>query len=322
MKTSVIIPTFNRPENLIRLLESIENSTIDCADFEVIAVNDGSTISYDAINQKQWSFAFKVLRQENQGEAIARNAAVDIAGGEFILFLDDDMQVAPGYLGAMQAAHLASPDQVLIGNMITPIPEQPTPYQKIVLPGLTPQLFGEVSFTSILAGVLGISRSLYEKIGRMQPVPDRERGRWTDIDFAYRAHLNGVIFSRISNAVVYHHDYAVLDLITTCQRYEEVSRLAPALFQMRPGLREYIPMYNDKHPITLHEDAPGLILKKLVRKAVSAKLCLRIMEEIIRFAEPRIPKPFILKPLYWGVLGGYIYQGYRQGLRDVEKCVA
>lgn len=318
MNISIIIPTHNRPGQLIRLLESLEKCVDELPDFEVFAVNDGSSAPYDNVQIEGWSFCFSIIYQENQGEAVARNAAANVANGELLLFLDDDMEVTPGYVNAMYSAHCDFPEQILIGNMITPVPPVPTIYQNIMIPELNPVVFGEVTFTNILAGVLGISKTLYNKLGQMQPVPDIKRGRWSDLDFAYRAYLEGVKFIRVRDAVVYHHDYTMMDFLTTCQRFTEVSRLAPALFSRLPGLKEHIPMFTDKHPISWTEDKTGIIIRKLLRRVASAQFLGRAMESTARFVEKYIPSPGILRPLYRWILGGYIYRGYRQGLREIE----
>lgn len=89
-KFSVIIPVYNVEEYLEECLESIVNQSFK--DFEVICVNDGSTDNSLEILQKyaEKDKRFKVLNQENQGQGVARNNALKIANGEYILFVDPD----------------------------------------------------------------------------------------------------------------------------------------------------------------------------------------------------------------------------------------
>ena len=89
-KFSIIIPVYNVEEYLEECLESIVNQSFK--DFEVICVNDGSTDNSLEILQKyaENDERFKVLNQENQGQGIARNNALNIANGEYILFVDPD----------------------------------------------------------------------------------------------------------------------------------------------------------------------------------------------------------------------------------------
>ena len=89
-KFSIIIPVYNVEEYLEECLESIVNQSFK--DFEVICVNDGSTDNSLEILQKyaEKDKRFKVLNQENQGQGVARNNALNIANGEYILFVDPD----------------------------------------------------------------------------------------------------------------------------------------------------------------------------------------------------------------------------------------
>ena len=61
-------------------------------DFEVICVNDGSTDNSLEILKEYANndSRFKIISQENQGQGVARNNAIDIAQGEYLLFLDSD----------------------------------------------------------------------------------------------------------------------------------------------------------------------------------------------------------------------------------------
>lgn len=87
---SIIIPVYNAEEYLKECLDSIANQTLK--DFEVICVNDGSTDNCGKILQEYASKdrRFVIIEQENQGTGIARNNALYIAKGEYIVFVDPD----------------------------------------------------------------------------------------------------------------------------------------------------------------------------------------------------------------------------------------
>lgn len=88
-KVSIIIPFFN-PGNLFnKCLNSAINQSLH--DIEIICVNDGSTDdSLETLSQFSDDNRLKIIHQENSGAGSARNKAIDIAKGEFILFLDAD----------------------------------------------------------------------------------------------------------------------------------------------------------------------------------------------------------------------------------------
>ena len=62
---SVIVPTYNRPEYLLRLLNGLSHQTILPSEFEVIAVDDGSIVAYDMLPDGAWPFSLKILRQDH-----------------------------------------------------------------------------------------------------------------------------------------------------------------------------------------------------------------------------------------------------------------
>lgn len=89
-KFSIIVPVYNVEKYIAECFNSILNQTLQ--DFEVICINDGSSDnSLEILN----SFAkndkrFIVISQENQGQGVARNNALKIANGEYIVFVDPD----------------------------------------------------------------------------------------------------------------------------------------------------------------------------------------------------------------------------------------
>ncbi|GMQ25235.1 glycosyltransferase [Algoriphagus sp. oki45] len=95
---SIIIPVFNRPDEIRELLSSI--STQDFLDFEVIVVEDGSTVDSEEICRDfESSFSLCYIFQENSGQGFARNHGMRKAQGEFFIILDSDVVLPSDYLG-------------------------------------------------------------------------------------------------------------------------------------------------------------------------------------------------------------------------------
>jgi len=89
---SVIIPTHNRKELLVRCLDSLAAQTIKASQLEVIVVDDGSTDGTgDLLKGKKYSFQLKYLRIERTGPPNARNVGTKHASGEIVAFMDDDV---------------------------------------------------------------------------------------------------------------------------------------------------------------------------------------------------------------------------------------
>jgi glycosyltransferase involved in cell wall biosynthesis len=95
---SVIIPVYNVEKYLRECLDSIVNQSLK--NIEIICVNDGSTDnSLEILNEyAQKDDRFVILSQANQGQGVARNKGIDVAQGEYIMFVDPDDWIATGML--------------------------------------------------------------------------------------------------------------------------------------------------------------------------------------------------------------------------------
>jgi glycosyltransferase involved in cell wall biosynthesis len=94
---SVIIPVFNRPQELEELLLSLTRQTYH--EFEVVVIEDGSDFSAEKIvHNYQNQFPIRYVSQTNQGQGFARNTGMNQAKGEFFIILDSDVILPKGYL--------------------------------------------------------------------------------------------------------------------------------------------------------------------------------------------------------------------------------
>lgn len=94
-QVSVIIPTHNRPQLLVRALSSVYDQTF--TDFEVIVVDDGQSVKNHFFLASYWrmpNFHY-IETAKNTGGAATRNLGIKEAKGEFITFLDDDDEWLP-----------------------------------------------------------------------------------------------------------------------------------------------------------------------------------------------------------------------------------
>jgi len=89
---SLIIPVYNVEQYLRKCLNSVLRQGLDSAEYEVILVNDGSRDnSLQICEEYKAKYSnFKIVNQQNQGVAAARNNGIEHSGGRFIGFLDSD----------------------------------------------------------------------------------------------------------------------------------------------------------------------------------------------------------------------------------------
>ena len=114
MKTSVIIPTYNRPRDLERCLMSIlrQSRRPD----EVIVVDDGDLADMPcrkALEQTGIRCVFK--KKSQKGLTRSRNLGIKSAGGDIILFFDDDVVLTPNYIREMATGYESGFDRDLGG---------------------------------------------------------------------------------------------------------------------------------------------------------------------------------------------------------------
>jgi len=92
MKYSVIIPVYNRPQEIVECVSSLLRIRRD--DFEIIIVDDGSTDETQEILKNLKTTKVKICRNEiNRGAAVSRNKGAKLARGDFLFFLDSDTEV-------------------------------------------------------------------------------------------------------------------------------------------------------------------------------------------------------------------------------------
>ncbi len=88
MKISVILPVFNGEKFIKNAIDSVLNQSL--SDFELIIVNDGSTDNTLKIIESFDDERITVINQSNHGPGASRNKALEIACGEYLMFLDSD----------------------------------------------------------------------------------------------------------------------------------------------------------------------------------------------------------------------------------------
>lgn len=179
---SVVVPTYNRPERLIRSIESIRSQTVD--DVEIVVVDDHSEVPVaemieEADLDDPWLSVYR--HDSNQNAAAARNTGISNARGEWVAFLDDDDEWQPTKLdrqldavqGADAGAVYTGVEQCRDGATIaTKRPD----IEGEILPALLRRNF--IGTTSTLLA----RRELLESIGGFDP----ELPSWQDWDLYLR----------------------------------------------------------------------------------------------------------------------------------------
>ena len=207
---SVIVPSFNRKDEIQELLTSLESQDLSNDRFEVIIVDDGSTDGTDG-----WIYDFsktsdldlKFIRQDHKGPGAARNLGMQSANGDVFVFIDSDCTAPPDWLSIIKKAFDENPEIRAFGGRDDALPDFP-PLLLAINYSMTSFLttggmrggkkkrlarFYPRSFN------MGLHRELYEKIGGFG---DLRHGQ--DIEFSNRIIKSGAKVAYLPECVVYH----------------------------------------------------------------------------------------------------------------------
>lgn len=123
---SIIVPTYNRPDRLRQCLEALAHLAYARDRFEVIVVDDGSTMPLEPlIEAVRPRLDVTLLRQANAGPASARNAGAARSRGTFLAFTDDDCMPQPGWLTAFARRLAEHPDHMVGGRTVNALTGNP-----------------------------------------------------------------------------------------------------------------------------------------------------------------------------------------------------
>ncbi len=117
---SVVIPTFRRPDALLRALRSCQAQVgIALADFEAVVVDNSSNgaaqATVEAAQAENAQLTLRWIHEPVPGVSAARNRGLASAAGKLIAFLDDDEEAEPGWLAALVEAQRVSAADVVFG---------------------------------------------------------------------------------------------------------------------------------------------------------------------------------------------------------------
>ncbi len=204
MKFSIIIPVFNRPDEVDELLESLCQQTVK--DFEVLIIEDGSVKPCKDVCDKYANVLdLHYYAKENSGPGQSRNYGAERSNGEYVIILDSDVVLPVGYLQAVEDELKQKPCEAFGG----PDSAHPsfTPVQKAISYSMT-SFFTTGGIRGGKAKLdkfyprsfnMGIRRDVYLQLGGFSKMRFGE-----DIDFSYRIVEAGYMPRLFPEAWVWH----------------------------------------------------------------------------------------------------------------------
>ena len=201
---SIIIPVYNRPDEVDELLESLSNQTY--LDFEVLLIEDGSSEKCDIVAQKYNSdINIRYYYKDNSGRSKTRNFGMEKAKGKYFVFFDSDCVIPPFYFEKIKntlnnnySDSYGGPDKAdkSFNDLQKAISFSMTSFlttggirgsKGVKMEKFVPRTFN-----------MGFSKEVYEAVGGFKDMFGE------DIDLSLRIRNKGYTCQLISDAYVYH----------------------------------------------------------------------------------------------------------------------
>jgi glycosyltransferase involved in cell wall biosynthesis len=234
---SVVIPTYNRAEMLVRVLDAL-SAQQDAPEFETIVINDGSTDDTEQRIAGRGDVVFRT--QPNSGPGRARNHGVSLAHGTFVVFIGDDTIPEPRFLAEHARVHRDSNDDPLVaclGYTGWPPAERITAFMDYINDyglqfGYKLIRDGEVvPFNFFYTSNISIARELLAAHPFDTTFP---AAAWEDIELAYRLDALGLKIRYNAKAVTRHHHPMSID--SFAKRQYTVGKSGAIFYRKHPEL--------------------------------------------------------------------------------------
>jgi glycosyltransferase involved in cell wall biosynthesis len=145
---SVLISTHNRAHLLNETLNHLRNQAPGVSSWELIVVNNGSFDETSSVlDRAKVGLPLIVVDEPQLGKSRALNKALKIARGDLLIFTDDDIEPAPGWLNQLISAAQRWPDHNIFGGAViakfpagTPVWLREHPYSAIYFANLAPEI--------------------------------------------------------------------------------------------------------------------------------------------------------------------------------------
>ena len=313
-QVTIVLPTFNRRERLVRVLTALATQQGD-VEFEVVVVSDGSTDgTNDYLTSPEPPMPIVAVLQDNAGPAAARNAGWRAARGALVLFLDDDVVPEPNLVLAHVGAHEhLGETAVVIGPMLTPPDVTLSPWvawEQAMLDKQYELLRGQASasYRNFYTGNASLRRAQLSAVGGF----DTSFRRAEDIELAYRLATRGATFAYRDQARGLH--YAERSFESWQRTAYDYGRNDVAF--VRAGQSDVLPQ------IAVNFAGRHWLQRVTVRAVVPRKRCAaatRLLLRLVIDVTERLRLASLLRQALSGLYGLLYHEGVLDELGSVEQ---
>lgn len=325
LAASVVITTYNRREALELSLDAFTRQTVSPRDFEILVVDDGCTDdTWAALTRRADPFALRLFRQPgNRGISAARNVALGEARGRYVILVSDDLVVPEEFLATHLRTHDRFPGCWVVGGIRQLESISATPFGRYLdalessweearkTAPLEPNIW-ELSWPT--ARNLSLPRADLDRTGLFD---EQFRMSCEDQDLAHHARAAGIRFLYNAAITCLHNDQ-VGDLHRFCRA--QVPRMRDtALFCDKWKVEHGNAPVGRLNGYMRLKDGPWLLLRKLIKVVSATRPATACLEMGTDVAERlRLPDPMLMR-LYSLLIGAYMFRGWREGLRVLER---
>ncbi|HVE71766.1 MAG TPA: glycosyltransferase [Thermoanaerobaculia bacterium] len=299
MYFSVVIPTYNRLDMLVRVLDALERQA-GAPPFETIVIDDGSRDDTARVMSSRNGITFR--SQPNAGPGNARNHGVSLASGKIVVFIGDDTVPEPTFLAEHARVHREADDDPMVaalgytgwpsGERVTAFMDYINDYglqfgYKLIKDGAV------VPFNFFYTSNISIDREVLAAHPFDTTFPS---AAWEDIELAYRLDAKGLKIRYNARAVTRHHHPMSVD--SFARRQYTVGKSGAIFFEKHPELGHFLGVY-ELQSRTLASEAQ---LSWLRRRA-------RLGEKFRVLARPRV---------FETLMREHYLRGLRDGLQNLS----
>lgn len=293
---SIVIPTHNRPDILVKTLDCLEKQETSLT-YELIVVDDCSTVHLPDLGFGKGKRAnWKLLRNEkNLGRAATRNRGLREAKGEYILMIDDDIWASPGLLQAHYEAQKRIGGGVVIGAVPPATEVANTVWHRYLTKRygrIHERLQGKnLNYGFFFTGNVSLPSRFLSQTGDFNEAFSEYS--YEDTELGYRLQKTGALFYYASDAVGYHLFNETLD--TICKKAYQLGRSASIFVRLHPGEARSI----QYHSITMGPWRGRSLIKNIIKLLLMSRPFLKMLEYVIRVGALLKIDLIIIEALPW-----------------------
>jgi len=201
---SIIVPTYNREEQLTRCLNSLAGLDYPRDRFEVLVVNDGGARPEVTFGSLARDLNVQLTHQKHAGVAAARNAGAAQASGEFLAFTDDDCWTDSHWLRALATTLRRWPDHLIGGRTVNALPHNLCSTASQLLASYVYDYYNREPHAArfFASNNIAVSARRFRMIGGFDCTYTRAAAEDRELCDRWRYHGHGMTY--VPEAVVYH----------------------------------------------------------------------------------------------------------------------